>query len=94
MWQQVGCLTHANSSYNFIGRIWNVSFGYICGHICNMVDTKMSNTAKKTALVVAFIVAQVLMFGHGFNLGKQSRMTMESAFEIAKNQFKCEMIRK
>ena len=54
----------------------------------------MSNTAKKTALVVAFIVAQVLMFGHGFNLGKQSRMTMESAMEIAKNQFKCEMIKK
>lgn len=59
-----------------------------------MVDTKMSKTAIKTAWIVAFIVAQFLMFGHGFNLGKQSRMTMESAFEIAKNQFKCEMIRK
>jgi len=54
----------------------------------------MSKTAIKTAWIVAFIVSQFLMFGHGFNLGKQSRMTMESAFEIAKNQFKCEMIRK
>lgn len=54
----------------------------------------MSNVAKKTIWIVAFIVAQVLMFGHGFNLGKQSRMTMDSAFEIAKNQFKCEMTKK
>lgn len=56
-----------------------------------MVFPKMSNTAKKTAWIVAFIVAQVLMFGHGFNLGKKSQLTMKSAMEIAKAQFTCKM---
>lgn len=59
-----------------------------------MVDTKMSKTAIRTAWIVAFIVAQFLMFGHGFNLGKQSKMSMQSATEIAKAQFKCEMVNK
>jgi hypothetical protein len=51
----------------------------------------MSPTAKKTAWITAFIVAQVLMFGHGFNLGKKSHLTMEKAMEIAKAQFTCRM---
>lgn len=54
----------------------------------------MSKTAIRTAWIVAFIVAQFLMFGHGFNLGKQSKMSMQSATEIAKAQFKCEMVNK
>ena len=56
-----------------------------------MVDTKMSNIAKKTAWIVAFIVAQFLMFGHGFNLGKKSQISMQSALEIVKAQFTCKM---
>lgn len=56
-----------------------------------MVDTKMSKTAIKTAWIVAFIVAQILMFGHGFNLGKKSQLTMQTAMEIAKAQFTCRM---
>jgi hypothetical protein len=59
-----------------------------------MVDTKMSSIAKKTAWISAFIVAQVFMFGHGFNLGKKSQLTMEKAMEIAKAQFTCRMEQK
>lgn len=94
MSQQVGCSTHADYFNNCIGRLWIVGFGNNLNNICYMADTKMSKTAIRTAWVVAFIVGQFLMFGHGFNLGKQSRMTMDSAFEIAKNQFKCEMTKK
>lgn len=51
----------------------------------------MSAIAKKAAWISAFIVAQVFMFGHGFNLGKKSQLTMEKAMEIAKAQFTCRM---
>jgi hypothetical protein len=56
-----------------------------------MANTKMSKTAIRTAWVLAFIVGQFLMFGHGFNLGKQSKISMQSAMEIAKAQFTCKM---
>lgn len=51
----------------------------------------MSPTAKKTAWITAFIVAQVFMFGHGYNLGKNAQMSMKTAMEIAKAQFTCRM---
>lgn len=51
----------------------------------------MSPIARKTAWIAFFIVAQVLMFGHGFNLGKKSQLTMQTAMEIAKAQFTCRM---
>jgi len=54
----------------------------------------MSRIAIKTAWVTLFIVGLVFMFGHGYNLGKSSQLTMESALEIGKNQYKCEMVKR
>lgn len=54
----------------------------------------MSRISIKTLWVVLFIAGLVFMFGHGYNLGKNAQLTMESALEIGKNQYKCEMVKK
>lgn len=54
----------------------------------------MSKWAIRTAFSVLFIVLVVLAFGHGYNLGKTSQLTMESALNIGKANYKCEMVKK
>lgn len=91
---EVPHLLNDNYSYNRICWVWRVGFIHLGHSFCNMVDTKMSKIANTTSCVVAFIVGLVLMYGHGYKSGKNAQMTMESAIEIAKNQFKCEMTRR
>ena len=54
----------------------------------------MSKTAIRTAFGALFIVLTVLAFGHGFNLGKNSQLTMQNVLEIGKANYKCEMVKK
>lgn len=54
----------------------------------------MSKTAIRAAFCALFIVLVVFAFGHGFNLGKSSQLTMDSALQIGKANFKCEMVKK
>ena len=54
----------------------------------------MSKWAIRTAFSALFVVLVVLAFGHGFNLGHKSQLTMESALSIGKSNFKCEMVKK
>jgi hypothetical protein len=50
--------------------------------------------AIRTAFSVLIIVGLVLMYGHGFNHGKSSQLTMQGALEIGKAQYKCEMVKR
>lgn len=54
----------------------------------------MSKWVIRTAFSVLFIVLTVLAFGHGFNLGKSSQITMDNALLIGKAQYKCEMVKR
>lgn len=54
----------------------------------------MSKWAIRAAFTALFIVLTVLAFGHGFNLGKNSQITMDDALLIGKAQYKCEMVKK
>ena len=54
----------------------------------------MSKWAIRTAFCALFVVLTVLAFGHGFNLGKNSQLTMQGALEIGKALYKCEMVKR
>jgi len=54
----------------------------------------VSKLAIRTAFCVLFVVLVVLAFGHGFNLGHKSQLTMDSALEIGKSNYKCEMVKR
>jgi hypothetical protein len=54
----------------------------------------MSKWAIRTAFCTLFIALAVLSFGHGFNLGKSSQLTMQAALEIGKSNYKCEMVQR
>jgi hypothetical protein len=54
----------------------------------------MSKWAIRAAFCTLFIALAVLAFGHGFNLGKTSQLTMDSALEIGKSNYKCEMVKR
>jgi hypothetical protein len=57
-------------------------------------QSKMSKWAIRAAFCTLFIALVVLAFGHGFNLGKTSQLTMESALNIGKSNYKCEMVKR
>ena len=54
----------------------------------------MSKTSIRTVFCALFIVLTVLAFGHGYNLGKTSQLTMQGALDIGKANYKCEMVKK
>ena len=54
----------------------------------------MSKTAIRAAFCALFIVLTVFAFGHGYNLGKTSQLTMQGALDIGKAQYKCEMVKR
>lgn len=54
----------------------------------------MSKTAIRAAFCALFIVLVVLAFGHGYNLGQKSQLTMQSALDIGKSNYKCEMVKR
>lgn len=54
----------------------------------------MSKQAIITAYVVAFIVSVVFAYGKGHRHGELAHLTLNKAIEIAKAQFKCEMVLK
>ena len=54
----------------------------------------MSKTAIRAAFCALLVVLTVLAFGHGYNLGKTSQLTMDSALGIGKAQYKCEMVKR
>jgi hypothetical protein len=54
----------------------------------------VSKWAIRTAFCVLFVVLVVLAFGHGFNLGHKSQLTMDSALSIGKSNYKCEMVKR
>ena len=54
----------------------------------------MSKLAIRTAFCALFIVLVVFAFGHGYNLGKTSQLTMQGALDIGKAQYKCEMVKR
>lgn len=54
----------------------------------------MSKWAIRTAFTALFIVLVVFAFGHGYNLGQSSQLTMNSALEIGKANYKCEMVKR
>ena len=54
----------------------------------------MSKLAKRTAFSALFLVLVVLAFGHGYNLGHKSQLTIQGALEIGKANYKCEMVKK
>ena len=54
----------------------------------------MSKLAIRTAFCILFVVLIVLAFGHGFNLGYKSQLTIKGALEIGKANYKCEMVQR
>jgi hypothetical protein len=54
----------------------------------------MSKIAITTSCVVLFVAGLLFMYGHGYKSGRNAQLTMEATIEIAKSQFKCEMIKK
>lgn len=56
--------------------------------------SKFSGLARKTAIVVFFIVGWVFAYGHGYNKGTASQITLEKAVLISKAQFICKMVEK
>jgi len=54
----------------------------------------MSKWAIRTAFCALFVVLIVLAFGHGFNLGHKSQLTIQGALEIGKSNYKCEMVQR
>lgn len=54
----------------------------------------MSKWAIRAVFTALLIVLTVLAFGHGFNLGKNSQLTMQGALDIGKAQYKCEMVKR
>lgn len=54
----------------------------------------MSKLVIRTAFCALFIGLVVFAFGHGYNLGKNSQVTMENALSIGKANYKCEMVKR
>lgn len=54
----------------------------------------MSKFATTTSCVLLFVAGLLLMYGHGYKSGRNAQLTMDATLEIAKSQFKCEMIKK
>jgi type VI protein secretion system component VasF len=54
----------------------------------------MSKTAIRTVFCTLFIVLVVFAFGHGYNLGHKSQLTMQGALDIGKANYKCEMVKR
>ena len=54
----------------------------------------MSKLAIRTAFCTMFVVLVILAFGHGFNLGHKSQLTIDGALEIGKSNYKCEMVKR
>jgi hypothetical protein len=54
----------------------------------------MSKLAIRAAFCTLFVVLVVLAFGHGFNLGHKSQLTIQGALEIGKANYKCEMVQR
>jgi type VI protein secretion system component VasF len=54
----------------------------------------MSKTSIRAAFCALFVVLVVLAFGHGYNLGYKSQLTMKNALEIGKANYKCEMVQR
>ena len=61
---------------------------------CNVDQSKMSKWAIRTAFCTLFVVLVILAFGHGFNLGHKSQLTIHGALEIGKSNYKCEMVQR
>lgn len=54
----------------------------------------MSKWAIRTAFSALFVALVVLAFGHGYNIGHKSQLTLESALGIGQSNFKCEMVQR
>jgi len=51
----------------------------------------MSKVAIITAWVALFLTGLVLMYGHGYNHGRNAQLDFEDVLKIAKSQFTCRM---
>ena len=71
-----------------------IVFGHCFNVVCYVDKQKVSKWAIRAVFTALFIVLTVLAFGHGFNLGKNSQLTMQGALEIGKAQYKCEMVKR
>jgi hypothetical protein len=54
----------------------------------------MTKFAIRTAWVALFIGGLLLMYGHGYNHGRNAQLGFEDVLKIAKSQFTCKMEQK